>query len=91
MSRITESARDRECTIRLPSTCNGNPETSCFCHFRLSGISGMSYKTGAPIGAYGCSACHAVVDTSKDPEVQLAFAHGCMRTLDIMWREGIIR
>jgi hypothetical protein len=93
MSRITDSARGRDCEIRLPMICAPGPdnETVVFCHFRLQGVSGIGYKTESPIGAFGCYACHSVVDRSKDPEVQLAFAHACMRTINILWKEGVIR
>lgn len=89
--KITKAARSRDCEIRLVGVCNGDPATVCFCHFRLAGISGMGFKTDAPIGAFGCSACHSVVDTDKSDEVQLSFAHGVMRTIAILWREGVIR
>jgi len=90
MSAITESARGRDCEIRLPGVCNFDRETTVFCHFRLIGISGTGYKTDAPIGAYGCSACHSVVDSTKDPLVQLDFAKACLRTINIMFRNGVI-
>ena len=91
MSAITDSARGQDCLIRLAGVCNHNRDTVVFCHFRLSGISGIGYKTDAPIGAYGCSACHSVVDSSKDPETQLDFAKGCLRTIESMWRRGILK
>jgi hypothetical protein len=93
MKKITDSARGKDCTIRLPGRCCPGPEneTVVFCHFRQIGISGMGYKTDAPIGAYGCAACHAYVDSHHDQETQLAFAEGCFRTFEIMWRLGILR
>jgi hypothetical protein len=91
LKRITDSAEGKDCQIRLVGICNHDPSTVVFCHFRIGGISGIGYKTDAPIGAYGCSACHAVVDRTKDPEIQLDFAKGCLRTLEIMWRTGVIR
>lgn len=89
--KITKAARGRECEIRLPGVCNGDTATTVFCHFRPIGISGFGYKTPAPIGAFGCSSCHAVVDTTKDAEIQLAFAHGVMRTINTLWQEGVIK
>lgn len=92
MKRITQSARGRDCEIRLPG-CNPGPdnETVVFCHFRLMNVSGLGFKTDAPIGAYGCASCHAKVDSSKDPQVQLDFAKACFRTINILWKEGVIR
>jgi hypothetical protein len=93
VSKITKAAKGRNCEIRLPLVCCPGPdnETVVFCHFRLMNVSGAGYKTEAPVGAFGCYACHSIVDTNKDPEVQLAFAHACMRTINILWNEGIIR
>lgn len=73
-------ARGKPCQIRLVGICNGNPETTVLCHFRLMGLSGMGMKSPDWLGAWGCSACHAYVDTHKDAETQVAFAHGVFRT-----------
>jgi hypothetical protein len=51
----------------------------------------MGYKSPDLIAAHACAACHAVCDSSKDPEVQLAFAQGCFRTIAILIKEGVIR
>lgn len=77
---LRAEARDRDCQVRLPGICNGNPETTVLAHFRLIGISGMGRKPHDFLGSWACSSCHAKVDTDKSPEVQLAFAHGVLRT-----------
>lgn len=89
--KITKAARGRDCQVRLPGVCNGNPETTCLAHFRLSGISGIGFKAPNIIGAWACSSCHSKVDSDKSTSVQLAFAHGVIRTLNTLWSEGIIR
>lgn len=48
----------------------------------------MGHKSPDLIGAWGCSSCHAYVDTHKDAETQLAFAHGVFRTQAALLREG---
>lgn len=78
--RLRVLAEGRDCQVRLPGVCNGNRETTVLCHFRLIGISGMGRKPPDLIGAWACSACHALVDSTKDCAVQLAFAHGVFRT-----------
>jgi len=63
MSKITESARGENCTIRLPGYCNGNPETVVLAH--LNGVRfghGTGQKVADIHGAYACSDCHDVVD-----------------------------
>lgn len=78
--RLRALAEGRDCQVRLPGVCNGNSQTTALCHFRLVGISGMARKSPDLIGAWACSACHAVIDSTKDCQVQLAFAHGVFRT-----------
>lgn len=41
--------------------------------------------------AFGCSACHQAVDSSKDPEVQLAFAQAVFRTIARQIEKGLIK
>lgn len=61
MSKVRESARGEDCTLRLPGVCNFNPETTVFCHSnRIADGKGMGIK--AKTGAYGCSSCHDVLD-----------------------------
>lgn len=75
--RLTKLARGMVCQVRLPNICNHNPETTILAHYRLAGISGFGIKPPSLIGAWCCSSCHSYVDTHKDAETQLAFAHGC--------------
>ena len=59
MTRLRGEARGRQCTIGIPGVCNGDPGTVVLCH--LSG-GGMGIKHHDIHGAWGCSACHDVVD-----------------------------
>ena len=77
MANLRREAIDRDCQIRLEG-CNVGP--CCLCHFRLIGISGMGMKSPDWLGAWGCASCHAIVDSTKDPEVQLDFAKAVFRT-----------
>lgn len=85
---LRDEARGRECQIRIWPVCNGNPDTTVLAHYRLAGISGMGIKPPDLIGAWACSSCHMHVDSHKDTETQLAFAHGVFRTLNILDKEG---
>ena len=95
MSKITDSARHENCTIRLGQVCNHNPETTVFCH--ISGVRfghGMGIKT--KFGAYGCSSCHDAIDgrvKSGYSDVELKNAHyqGVLETLAIMNERGLIK
>lgn len=91
MKDLRKAARGRECQVRLPNICNGNPETTVLAHVRLIGISGFGIKSPDLLGAWACSACHAYADSHHDAETNAAFAEGVYRTLNLLWREGAIR
>lgn len=91
MSELRQSAKFEECLIRLPGICNHNRETTVGCHFRMPGMSGMGLKSPDWLLAFGCSACHAYVDTHHDDETQLAFAHGVFRTQAHQIHNGLIK
>lgn len=64
--RIRESARGETCTLRLPDICNFNRETTVLCHADHPD-KGMGHKGPDTWAAYGCSACHAVMDDRGHP------------------------
>lgn len=86
-TKITREAIGRDCQVRL-SGCNTSP--CCLAHFRLSGVSGMGLKPHDILGAWACDFCHSQVDTRKGEEIQLAFAHGVIRTQNTLINEGKI-
>jgi hypothetical protein len=89
--RLTKSARGKACTIRLPGICNGDPETTVACHYRLMDISGIGLKSPSIMIAYGCSACHSYVDKYKADYIQLCLAHGVFRTQIQLLEQGLIK
>lgn len=91
MTNLRKLAKGKSCQIRLIGVCSGNPEETVLAHFRLAGISGMSIKPPDLLGAWACAGCHGVVDVSKDPTVQLAFAHGVLRTQAALLKLGAIK
>ena len=85
-----KEAQGRDCTIRIPDSCNGNPETVVLCH--LPG-GGMGYKRKDWQGAWGCSGCHDAVDgrvpAKQDMTLLSLWLHeGVMRTQEILESEG---
>jgi hypothetical protein len=93
-TKLTKAARGRDCQIRVPGVCNGNPETTVLAHFRLTGTrSGMGIKPNDLQAAWACSACHDAVDARSETEFshdELRRMHleGIIRTLDILVAEG---
>jgi hypothetical protein len=79
--------------IRIPGICNFDPETTVLCHYRLMGLSGIGMKPVDICGAWGCSACHDVVDRRSHleldwQEVRFLHAEGVIRTLNELTRLG---
>lgn len=96
MSKITDSARQEDCTIRLPG-CNFDKDTTVFAH-----ISGIRFGHGTAIktkfGAYACSKCHDLLDSRiKRPEgmtkdyIELAHFQGVIETLIKLNEKGLIK
>ena len=100
MSKITDSARDEPCTIRIIGVCNRMNETTVFCHEPAG--SGLAIKYPDTEGAYGCSACHDEVDgrtrykNNGNPvytrdSIMLSFYQGARRTRIILIEKELIR
>lgn len=95
MSKLTKSAKGRDCQIRLFPYCNENPETVVFCH-APSSSKGMSRKSEDWWGAYGCYDCHAVVDGRiktdiPKHEIDERFFNAVHDTQKIMFDEGLLK
>lgn len=88
---ILKSARNEECTVRIPGICNWNPETTVFAHVGGAGerIKSHDYK-----GAYCCSACHDEIDRRtrimEADFVKAKFNEGRLETIDILVKKGLI-
>lgn len=93
-TKLTKAARGRDCQIRVPGTCNGDPDTTVLAHFRLAGTrSGMGIKPNDLQGAWACSACHDAVDGRSKAEfnqheLRVMHLEGVVRTIDALVREG---
>ena len=95
MSSLRQQARGRPCQIRVPGCCNGNGETTVGCHYRMPGLSGIGSKADDLFIAWGCSNCHAAVDTLHSAnwtaeQLKLMHAEGVLRTQAILLKEGYL-
>lgn len=93
-SKLTRAARDRECQVRIPGVCNGNPETTVLAHYRMAGTCGTGLKPNDLQGAWACSACHDACGSrgnviSRD-DARRYHAEGVMRTQAILISEGVV-
>lgn len=96
---IRKSAKGEECTIRLPLVCNYDPSTTVLCHSNLlEDGKGMGLKAPDTAAAYGCSACHDVVDGRRPRpeglsyELMIAlFKEAIAQTNRILKRKGLLQ
>lgn len=58
--KLRDSARGKNCTLRLIGTCNGNNETTVLCH--VGRRRGMGIKSSDSMSIYACSSCHDALD-----------------------------
>jgi len=91
--KMRDSARGKDCQVRIPGYCNFNPETVVLCHLPGGGMAAKMHDIHA---AYGCSGCHAVLDGATKTEYDRAdirawHYEAVVRTQLIMIREGLIK
>lgn len=91
MPNLRKLARGRDCQVRIPGVCNGDPATVVLAH--LNGA-GMGRKRHDLHGAYCCSACHDVLDGRAYPhaftrvELNVFHLEGVIRTQELLIAEG---
>lgn len=98
MSRITESARNQECQIRIPGVCNRDPATVVWCHGNGSAAGkGFGMRAIDELGSYGCFACHNCYDRRTGPpdgmtrsDIELMFWQGHARSLVMLKTKGLL-
>ena len=80
--KLRDSARGKECQVRIPGMCNRNPETTILAHINGGGT---GTKTSDLFGAFCCSSCHDIVDGKVRQD---AFSRD---EIDLMHRQGVQR
>lgn len=58
---LRKSARDAECTLRLPGHCSGDPSTSVLAHLPFGGR-GIGRKASDEHAVIACAGCHDALD-----------------------------
>ena len=96
MSKITEAAKGKRCTARLPGICNYDNSTSIWSHINsIRWGAGRGHKAPDICGLITCNKCADVLDRrvktelERDYVMQLIY-EGHMESLMILWEEGII-
>ena len=98
MTPIRKSARNQECTLCLPGVCNHDTATTVLCHSNyLADGKGMGLKAPDTAAAYGCSACHDVLDGRRPRpdgftklDLEAAFYAGVKLTHDRLRAKGLL-
>ena len=65
-TKLTKAARGRECQVRIPGVCNGNPETTVLTHYRLAGTCGVGKKPHDLQGAWCCDVSDSAYEREND-------------------------
>ncbi|OHV96858.1 hypothetical protein AKG95_15560 [Janthinobacterium lividum] len=94
---MRRAARGQDCTLRL-AVCNFDPDTTVLCHSNfLADGKGMGLKAPDTAAAFGCSACHDVLDGRRPRPADLslagleaAFRAAVGRTHEILKAEGLL-
>lgn len=93
-SKLTKAARGRDCQVRIPGLCNGDPATTVLAHYRMAGTCGVGIKPNDLQGAWACSACHDACDgrsrAISRADARQHHAEGVMRTQAILIRERVV-
>ncbi|RDU16027.1 DUF1364 domain-containing protein [Citrobacter freundii] len=95
MADLRKAARGRECQVRIPGVCNGNPETTILAHIRLAGLCGTGIKPPDLIATVAFSRCHDEIDR-RTHLVDAEYAKECalegMARTQVMWlKEGLVK
>lgn len=99
MTPIRRAARDQDCTLQLPGICNHACDTTVLCHSNyLRDGKGMGLNAPDTAAAFGCAACHDVLDGRVPrPEgfslldLEAAFYTGARRTHQILKKQGLMK
>lgn len=62
--KLRDFAKGKDCTLRIPSICNFNPETTVLAHLPC-GHSGGAMKSPDQMAVHACFDCHAYIDSEK--------------------------
>jgi len=88
--KIRNSAKGRDCTVRIPGICNHNPETVVLAHMNGGGA-GMKVPDWE--ACYACSNCHDAIDRRLRTNMDYTFYHyqACQETRQILFNEGYLK
>lgn len=92
--KLRDSARGKDCTLRIPGVCCGDPETTVLAHLPYGGR-GMGLKAPDTHAVYACRTCHDAIDGRGgyrvlDAEILECCLRGICETQAQMIDDGLI-
>jgi hypothetical protein len=98
MTPIRRAAHGQDCTLQFPGICNHACETTVLCHSNyLRDGKGMGLKAPDTAAAFGCAACHDVLDGRRPRpsgmtalDLETAFYAAVQRTHVILKEKGLL-
>ena len=60
---MRNAARNKDCLLRVPGVCQGDPARSVGCHMRFFNIAGAAQKPDDIFIIDACDRCHSVFDS----------------------------
>lgn len=90
-SKLRDSARGQECTLRVAGVCNYNPETTVLAHLD-SEVKGMAIKSADTFAVYTCSCCHEWLDRHQGSREERSWysLRALDRTHRVMVQQGLL-
>lgn len=89
-TKLRNSARGRDCTVRLVGICNFDTETTVLAHLPVN-QKGMSIKSPDLFAVFACSCCHDVIDRRRPERADAADLLRALAETMLIWlKEGLI-
>lgn len=92
---IRQAAQGERCTLQIVGVCNGRTDTTVLAHLPDESH-GISRKSDDLSGAFGCDACHSVIDgraawpAGEKPHREWYFRRAQTRTWRRLLELGVI-
>lgn len=86
--KLRNSAKGKDCTLRLTGVCNFNSETTVLAHIGRN--RGIGMKCHDTFAVYACSNCHSKIDTDSKESNAVDLIRALEETQCIMIRDGLL-
>ncbi len=89
--KLRESARGRDCTLRLPGVCTFDPATTVLAHLPC-GQRGVGLKSLDVVACFACVACHDAIDGRRKAEFDAFDLLRALAETQAVWiNEGLLK